>query len=112
VITDTISFKQVEKVTVEKVPDLANQGNVEAGHPEIIVTVTPPVFVVQMWASSAVFSSHTSSRTGKQAPVEKDATNKTDGFDFRDEESANHVARAMIHAMELCGGGVTKKELF
>jgi hypothetical protein len=26
--------------------------------------------------------------------------------------TVNRVAKAMIHAMELCGGGVTKKELF
>jgi hypothetical protein len=34
------------------------------------------------------------------------------GHTFRDEDTANHVAKAMIHAMELCGGGVTKKDLF
>jgi hypothetical protein len=44
--------------------------------------------------------------------VEKDVTFKKNSLTFRDEETANKVAKAMTHAMELCGGGVTKKELF
>jgi len=112
VYTDTIPFKQVEKITVEKKQDLENQRYAEAAHPDITVTVTPPVFYVKLWASNAVFSDHTSTTKGKQAPVEKDATSKWDGFTIRDEETANKVAKAMTHAMELCGGGVTKKELF
>jgi hypothetical protein len=110
--TDTISFKQVEKITVEKLQDLTNQRLAEAAHPEITTTVTPQVFYVKVWASDLVFSIHTSTTKGSKAPVEDDKKSKTDGFTFRDEESANHVAKAMIHAMELCGGGVTKKELF
>jgi hypothetical protein len=109
---DTISFKQIEKITVEKKQDVANQTYAEAAHPEITVTVTPPVFYVKLWASSAVFSGHTSTTKGRQAPVEKDATSKTGGITIRDEETANKVAKAMTHAMELCGGGVTKKDLF
>jgi hypothetical protein len=44
--------------------------------------------------------------------VEKDLTGKTTGITTRDEDTANRVAKAMTHAMELCGGGVTKKEIF
>jgi hypothetical protein len=109
---DTTSFKQIEKVTVEKWQDVANQEYVEAAHPEITLTATPPIFDVKLWASSAVFSTHTSATNGDRAPIEKDAASKTIGFIFRDEDTANRVAKAMIHAMELCGGGITKKELF
>ena len=45
-------------------------------------------------------------------PAEKDHTSKTDGITVRDEDTANRLAKALTHAMELCGGGVTKKELF
>lgn len=110
--TDTTNFKQAEKITVEKMQDVQNQANAEAAHPDVTVTVMPPVFAVKLWASSAVFSTHTSTTNGKQAPVETDATSKTGGFAVRDEETANKLAKAMTHAMELCGGGVTKKELF
>jgi hypothetical protein len=37
-----------------------------------------------------------------------DATGKTNGLTIRDEETANRVAKAMIHAVELCGGGAKK----
>jgi hypothetical protein len=110
--TDTTSFKQIEKITVEKLQDVSNQAYAEAAHPEITVTVTPPVFYLKMWASNAAFSAHTSIARGSQAPVEKDITSKNNGLTFRDEDTANHVAKAMTHAMELCGGGVAKKDLF
>jgi hypothetical protein len=106
--TDTLSFKQVGNVTVEKMQDVSNQTYMDAGHKEISVTVTPPVFYVKVRASSAVFASHTSTTKGKQAAVEMDATGKTNGLTIRDEETANRVAKAMIHAVELCGGGAKK----
>jgi hypothetical protein len=65
-----------------------------------------------MRASNPVFSGHVSTSKGNNAPVEQDGTSKMIGHTFRDEDTANHVAKAMTHAMELCGGGVTKKELF
>jgi hypothetical protein len=107
--TDTIP---IEKITVEKFQDVANKAYAEAAHPEFIVTVTPSVYYVKLWASSTVFTGHLSTTKGKQAPVEKDATVKTLGITVRDEETANKIAKAMTHAMELCGGGVTKKDLF
>ena len=110
--TDTISLKQVEKVTVEKEQDVENQAEAETAHPDVALTVTPPTFYVKLSGSSAVMSSHFSSTQGKHEPVEKDVTEKMTGFVFRDEDTANHLAKAMIHAMELCGGGVTKKEIF
>lgn len=109
--TDAISLKQVEKITVEKMQDINQQANVEAGYPEVKVTVAPLVFFVKLSASTAVFSGHSSTTKGNQAPVEKDVTEKKGGITIRDEETANKVAKAMTHAMELCGGGV-KKELF
>jgi hypothetical protein len=110
--TDTTSFKQVEKITVEKEQDVINQSLAEAAHPDVTVALTPTVFVVKLSASNAVFSAHTSTTKGNQAPVEKDLTGKTTGITTRDEDTANRVAKAMTHAMELCGGGVTKKEIF
>lgn len=109
--TDTTSLKQTEKITVEKLQDMTNQGYAEAAHPEITVTLTPQIFYVKLWASNAVFTIHTSTTKGKQTTVEKDITSKTIGISFRDEDTATRVAKAMTHAMELCGGG-TKKSLF
>lgn len=110
--TDTVSFRDAEKITVEKMQDVKNQSLVEAAHPEITVTVTPTVFFLKLLSSRPVFSIHTSSTVGSKAPVEKDTTSKVNGYTFADQDMANRVAKAMTHAMELCGGGVTKKELF
>jgi len=107
--TDTVSFKQVEKVTVEFI---VNRALGVPAHPEISARLTPPIFYVRLWPSDAVFAIHASTTTGKQAPVEKDVTSKIMGYYYRDQETANKVAKAMTHAMELCGGGVTKKDLF
>jgi len=110
--TDTTSFKQIEKITVEKLQDVQNQAYAEAAHPEITVTVTPSIFYLKLSASCAVFSVHVSSTQGNQPSVEKDITSKTNGLTFRDEDTANRIAKAMTHAMELCGGGIIKKDLF
>lgn len=110
--TDTIPFKQIEKITVEKMQDIVNQSLAEAAHPDTTATVTPPAFYVLLTASNAVFSVHVSTTKGSRTPVEKDSTSKKNGYTFRNEDTANRVAKAMTHAMELCGGGVTKKELF
>ncbi len=109
--TDTVSFKQVEKIAVERAQDLENQRFAEAAHPEITATVTPPVFFVKLSASNAVFSVKTTVSRGSQAAVDKETTTKTNGIVFSDEDTANRVAKAMTHAMELCGGGA-KKEIF
>jgi hypothetical protein len=111
--TDTISFKQIEHVGVVKIQDVHNQQFVQAAHPEITATVTPPVFFLGLSSSNALaVTSHTSTTSGGQAPVEKDVTNKSAAIAIRDEDTANRLAKAMTHAMELCGGGVAKKELF
>ena len=46
-----------------------------------------------------------SNRRGK--PIESDESIKEFALHFRDEDAANRVAKAMIHAIELCGGGST-----
>src|SRR5208283_678932 len=103
--TDTISFKQIEKITVVKMQDIENQAFAEAAHPEVTATLTPPVFYVKLEASNAVFSVHTSTTKGAQAPVENETTSKINGFTFSDKDAANRVANAMTHAMELREGG-------
>ncbi len=110
--TVTIAFKQVEKVSVSKLQDYQNQTFAEAGHPEITSSLTPTVFHVKLSGSSAIVTGHVSFTQGTQAPVERDITSKIIGYTFRDEETATKIAKAMKHTMELCGGGVTKKELF
>jgi hypothetical protein len=105
--TGRTPFEKVKTVLVEKIEDSRNKVYESANHPEISVTVTPTVFYVMLYAPSAVISAHTSTSKGNKAPVETDSNYKTNGLAFRDYETANRVAKAMIRAIELCGG-VTK----
>ena len=108
---DTIHFKDIEKISVVKLQDIVNDAYAKAAHPEITATLTPPISYLEMFASNAVFSAHSSSTKGDQAPIEKDFTIKMNGVTFSDEEMANRVANAMIHAVQLCGGSA-KQELY
>ena len=81
----------------------------ETSHPEITLTVARQVFYLKIWASNAVFATHVSAAKNTYAPIEKDAADETN---FRHEDTANRIATAMIHPMELCGCGVAKKSLF
>jgi hypothetical protein len=54
-----------------------------AGHPTWEVRVDPAMFLV----------------------VARGAGNQSTGFYFLDEDMANRIAKAMVHAVELCGGG-------
>jgi hypothetical protein len=103
--TKTVSFKDVEKITVESVQDRGNRGFTEQARPEVTVTVTPPIFYLVLSASKAVFSSHKTVTYGMQPVESGDYKLKEQFFEFRDEDTANRVAKAMVHAVELCGGG-------
>jgi hypothetical protein len=102
-IASTVSFKDVETITVESRQVSQNRSFVALGHPEISTVVEPSVFVVQLSASKPVFSAHLSTTIGSGAPQVSDNTGAVTEFLFRDEERANRAAKAMRHAVELCG---------
>ncbi|MGD0144829.1 MAG: hypothetical protein ABSC92_16885, partial [Rhizomicrobium sp.] len=71
-------------VRVASKDQIQNRIDADLGHPTWTTQVNPPVFVVSLYKTtgSPEFS-----------------------FDFRDEDTANRVAKAFSHAVELCGGG-------
>jgi hypothetical protein len=114
--TSAISFKDVEKIAVQSMQDGMNRRSAEHAQPEFVTSVTPPVFSLTLTSSKPFGSLHSTFTRGKQPPVvrdftAKDAVSKEYGFTFRDEETANRIAKAMLHAIELCGGG-SKPEPF
>jgi len=109
--TDTILLKLIEKVAVKSLQDIRNEQYAQAGRPDLAVTITPALFSVRMSAATAVFLNHSFTTKGNQAPVEKEVAEKTNSYVFHDEETANHFAKAVNHAVELCGGGA-KKDIF
>lgn len=76
-------FKIIQKVMVMTGDQDINAANVAAGVPSLNSRVDPPHFAL------------IAQRTG----------GGTNTVYFADEDTANRVAKAMVHAIELCGGG-------
>jgi hypothetical protein len=86
VITDNrmvISFRRVEKLEVATEQDANNRRHAQAGQPALTYKTDPVVYRLDV------------TYLGGEDLV----------LHFRDEEIANRVAKAMLHAIELCGGG-------
>jgi hypothetical protein len=101
----TIRLRDVESISVERLQDARNRGFAESAHPEITVDIAAPVYVLTLVAPRPVFLFHVTFTRGNGAPKEYDDPSKTDMLQFRDEDMANRVAKAFVHAVELCGGG-------
>jgi hypothetical protein len=104
-LAGTLAFKDVEKITVEHILDFFNRHVAESGHPEFTATAATPVFFVELSAAKTLFTRHETKTIGNKAPVVTEEPLKEAGLVFRDEETANRVAKAITHAVELCGGG-------
>lgn len=78
-----LSFKDVLEVSVMPMNTRIDEANAKAGHADYVtIQVNPPTTVI--------------------------VAKRNDGdmyFDMSDESLANRVAKAMVHAVELCGGG-------
>jgi hypothetical protein len=77
------SLKDVEELTVKTREQELKELGTQAGLPELTVRVDPPVFVLSI----------------------KRTEGPTNLFYLFDEALANRIAKAMVHAVELCGGG-------
>ncbi len=77
-------LKDVQDVLVVPTDQFLNEKAAGAGHPEFSYKVGPPVFTLKVRISHA---------------------KGVNAVHFLDEEMANRVAKAMVHAVEVCGGG-------
>jgi hypothetical protein len=103
-----VYFKDVEKLEVLNSNDFKHRNN-----PSVVFRDDPPLYdiVVHLVAGKTV-PRHTVVRV-EGGKTDKPTTTTTESDDsirdfvlhFRDEDAANRVAKAMIHAIELCGGG-------
>jgi hypothetical protein len=84
------SLKAVRDVVVMPIEQDMKENYTASGHPGLSSKVDPPVFVLKERGQDKKFNNY---------------------FDFFDEDMANRVAKAMVHAVELCGGG-SKPEPF
>jgi len=101
----TIPLKYIEKIVVEGLQEHFNRMAAQNAHPEVVITITPAAFYLEVIASKPVISFRESSANNDEAPEVKDRNVPDYGFTIRDEETANRLAKALTHAVELCGGG-------
>jgi len=95
--TYAFSFQDVKQISVEDYTAWRNHLDGTGA------TTAPPVFVLLLSAELAAFNKKVK---GKDEKV-RELT-----FFFVDEDMANRVAKAMLHGVELCGGGGSKPEPF
>jgi hypothetical protein len=79
----SVPLKEVQDLTVKAVEEDIKTIDAGLGYTTRSYRADPPIFVLTM------------RRTG----------NGSNSFDFANEEMANRVAKALVHAVELCGGG-------
>jgi hypothetical protein len=77
------NLRRIETLTVMSLKDEIDGNNARAGHPETVAVISPAIWVLQ---------------------VTNSAGNRQE-IPFADEDLANRVAKALTHAVELCGGG-------
>jgi hypothetical protein len=80
-----ISFREVQKLVVERWEDAFNRVSSSAGANDYHRHIQPHIFVVQLLLQPSATAGN--------------------WFFFKEEEAAQRMAKAMVHAVELCGGG-------
>ena len=106
---EDISFKQIASIRVEREPDLSNRKWALQAQ-SITETRTPEYFVVTLLLKSPVTVFRSTTR-GRSPGKDDQYSTKEWTYSFEDEEMAGRMAKAMLHAVELCGGG-SSKDLF
>jgi hypothetical protein len=79
----TFSLRDVQNLVVMPAEQDMKRAYAALGHPTWDPRFDPPMFLI----------------------VARLTGNQSNGFYFAEEEMANRVAKAMVHAVELCGGG-------
>jgi hypothetical protein len=78
-----LTLRRVEKLSVMTMEQANNAQHAREGHPELVETLSPPMYEL----------------------VINGAANRAWYFPFADQDLSNRVAKAILHAVELCGGG-------
>jgi hypothetical protein len=102
-------LQSIKQVQVTSAIDWWTQELAAEGHPAQTARVQPPFFVLSFGRAQKASGYCTSNSKPDGPRIECPDPNQSDRlrmtWGFRDEDTANRVAKAMVHAAELCGGG-------
>ena len=103
--TSTVHLKDIKDLSVAPMQDEINRGFAQAAHPEISASITPEVFYLKLNGNGQVFTFHVVYTVGHQTPQTRESSSDADTLTIRDADTADRLAKAFTHAVELCGGG-------
>ena len=103
---EEVSLHDVSKLEVLPLRDVYNKNSVKIGHPELVSDTDPAVYVLAiLMPEGKRILGHEHMVPVANPPSDRDTSLPEAHLFFRDEELASRVAKAMVHAVELCGGG-------
>jgi hypothetical protein len=102
----SLPLRDVSRLDVLPLRDHYNRGAAKRGQPEHVSDVNPEVYaaVVYMSQGKSVLARIHKSQ-GEKDPTDEDVRWTDVQIQFREEQLAQRVAKALVHAVELCGGG-------
>ncbi|MGA7410094.1 MAG: hypothetical protein WBW33_06385 [Bryobacteraceae bacterium] len=103
------SFRDIEKLVVEpekesqkrNLAETANKG----GGPFTFVSEEPEVYSLTLYANGKKLHYHLSTKRNGVRLIEYESEASITDFIVRDDDMAQRMAKALNHAVELCGGG-------
>lgn len=107
-----LALRDVTMIEVISAHDEYNRNNAKQGHPEWVAEADPPIFFLDLYlADGKSAHGHVHKTRPNNESSDEEVSYTIGQFSFREEELANRVAKALTHAVELCGGG-SKPEPF
>ncbi len=100
-----LSFREVTKVMVEPLAEYERRTITNADGTNYDETIIPPVFNLSMLLKKGVQAKRIVAPSGPGRTIERDFRTSEVSVVFREEEAAKRIAKAIVHAVELCGGG-------
>jgi hypothetical protein len=112
--TPELLLRDVSKLEVALFSDLLNRNRAKQGLSEVVSEYSPAIYGLAIYMSEGKkISGHVHVTMADGRSSEGLLAGSEQRMIFREEELANRVAKAMLHAVELCGGGRdTKAEPF
>jgi hypothetical protein len=102
----SLNLHDISRLGVLPLSEDSNRGSAKRGQPEEVSEMNPEVYLVKMYMSSGISVNVSIHLTqGEKEPTDQDIGWTEVPIYFREEQLAQRIAKALVHAVELCGGG-------
>jgi hypothetical protein len=102
----SLSLREVSRLEVLPLREQYNRNAAKRGTPESVSETSPEVYSVTVYMAPGRSVHGNLHRTHvDESPTDEDYHQTNVQFQFLEEQLAHRVANALVHAVELCGGG-------